>query len=155
MYLLHRDAHHTIQVDSSQSWKSTRHRKLTVTSRSSEELTATPIGRTVGLLNTCVQQSIIGATMWWFGVLGKALDWLADYLSDRCQVVRAGGSESENSALHFGVPQGSVLGPKAFLEYTLKTSHISWKACSITCSLMTCRAKSTEGQLMSQQSSQL
>ena len=38
---------------------------------------------------------------------------------------------------------------------TPKTSHISWKACSITCSLMTCRAKSTEGQLMSQQSPQL
>ena len=66
----------------------------------------------------------------------------------------SGGSDSENSALHFGVPQGSVFGPKAFLN-TLKTSHISWKACSITCSLMTCRAKSTEGQLMSYQSSQL
>jgi len=57
-------------------------------------------------------------------VLGKAIDWLADYLSDRCQVVRAGGSESENSALHFGVPQGSVLDPKAFLEYAENVAHL-------------------------------
>ena len=28
-----------------------------------------------------------------FGVSGKTLDWLADYLSGRCQVVRAGGSD--------------------------------------------------------------
>ena len=49
-------------------------------------------------------------------VSGKALDWLGDYLSGRCKVVRAGGSDSENSALHFGVPQGSVLGPKVFLQ---------------------------------------
>ena len=46
------------------------------------------------------------------------------------------------------------LAQRHFLN-TLKTSHISWKACIITCSLMTCRAKSTESQLMSQQSSQL
>ena len=46
------------------------------------------------------------------------------------------------------------LAQRHFLN-TLKTSHISWMACIITCLLMTCRAKSTEGQLMSQQSSQL
>ena len=28
-----------------------------------------------------------------FGVSGKALDWLGDYLSGRCQVVRACGSD--------------------------------------------------------------
>ena len=59
-----------------------------------------------------------------FGVSGKALDWLADYLNGRCQVVRAGGSDSENSALHFGVPQGSVLGTKAFLEYAEDVAHL-------------------------------
>ena len=89
-------------------------------------------------------------------VSGKALDWLGDYLSGRCKVVRAGGSDSENSALHLAFHKDQSLAQRHFL-YTLKTSHISWtsKACSITCSLMTCRAKSTEGQLMSQQSSQL
>ena len=56
--------------------------------------------------------------------VGEALGWLVDYLSGRCQVVRAGGSDSENSALHFGVQQGSVLGPKTFLEYAENVAHL-------------------------------
>jgi hypothetical protein len=52
-----------------------------------------------------------------FGVQGSALDWLADFLSDRRQVVRVGELESNETALLFGVPQGSVLGPKRFIEY--------------------------------------
>jgi hypothetical protein len=52
-----------------------------------------------------------------FGVCGSALDWLADFLKDRTQTVRVGGSESAVSKLNFGVPQGSVNGPKRFIEY--------------------------------------
>lgn len=52
-----------------------------------------------------------------FGVRGHALDWLADYLKDRSQVVRARGDTSEESTLQFGVPQGSILGPRKFIEY--------------------------------------
>jgi len=51
-----------------------------------------------------------------FGVCGSALEWLADFLTDRMQVVRVGGSES--LTLKYGVPQGSVTGPKRFIEYT-------------------------------------
>ena len=39
------------------------------------------------------------------------------FLSDRSQVVRVGSCESAVITLQFGVPQGSVLGPKRFLEY--------------------------------------
>jgi len=53
-----------------------------------------------------------------FGVCGSALDWLADFLKDRTQIVRAGGGESSVSKLKFGVPQGSVNGPKRFIEYS-------------------------------------
>jgi hypothetical protein len=52
-----------------------------------------------------------------FGVSGSALDWLADFLKDRTQIVRAGGSESAALTLKYGVPQGSVNGPKRFIEY--------------------------------------
>ena len=52
-----------------------------------------------------------------FGVCGSALDWLADFLKDRTQIIRAGGRESAALTLKYGVPQGSVGGPKRFLEY--------------------------------------
>jgi len=53
-----------------------------------------------------------------FGVEGNALSWLAQFLRERSQVVRVGESESDSLPLHFGVPHGSVLGPKRFIEYT-------------------------------------
>jgi len=36
--------------------------------------------------------------------------WMADYLSDRCQVVSASKCESGNVILQYGVRQESVLG---------------------------------------------
>ena len=59
-----------------------------------------------------------------FGVDGPALNWLSDFLSGRSQVVRVGTSESDAATLHFGVPQGSILGPKWFLEYAEDVSLI-------------------------------
>jgi Reverse transcriptase (RNA-dependent DNA polymerase) len=53
-----------------------------------------------------------------FGVCGIDLDWLADFLNDRTQTVRAGGSESAALTLMYGVPQGSVNGAQRFIEYT-------------------------------------
>ena len=47
----------------------------------------------------------------WFGIEGGA------FLSTRSQVVRFGSGESDVVNMQFGVPQGSVLGPKRFLEY--------------------------------------
>jgi len=52
-----------------------------------------------------------------FGIAGGALDWIVNFLSDRSQVVRVGSCESDVITLQFGVPQGSVLGPKRCLEY--------------------------------------
>ena len=53
-----------------------------------------------------------------FGVEGNALGWLTEFLPERSQVDRVGESESDSLPLHFGVLQGSVLGPKRFIEYT-------------------------------------
>jgi len=53
-----------------------------------------------------------------FGVCGSALEWLADILTDRTQIVRVGGSDSAALTVTYGVPQGSVTGPKWFVEYT-------------------------------------
>ena len=53
-----------------------------------------------------------------FGIRDRPLHWLSNFLSDRTQVVRFNSSDSDDITLWCGVPQGSVLGPKRFVEYT-------------------------------------
>ena len=51
------------------------------------------------------------------GISGTALAWFASYLHLRKQSVVIDGEESEPVDLEFGVPQGSVLGPKFYTIY--------------------------------------
>ena len=53
-----------------------------------------------------------------YGIGGSVIAWFTSYLSDRCQYVRLPASTSMESAVLYGVPQGSVLGPILFLLYT-------------------------------------
>ena len=52
-----------------------------------------------------------------YGVRGKTLSLLGDYLTDRKQYVTVLGEVSEKQPVKFGVPQGSCLGPLLFLIY--------------------------------------
>ena len=52
-----------------------------------------------------------------FGITGSALLWLRTYLEGRSQYVRIGDNQSTILPCEFGVPQGSVLGPKLFAAY--------------------------------------
>src|SRR5664279_4605630 len=53
-----------------------------------------------------------------FGVQATAHGWFQTYLSDRSQCVRVDLSSSNPVILTCGVPQGSVLGPVNFIDYT-------------------------------------
>ena len=53
-----------------------------------------------------------------FGVEGSALKWINSYLTDRRQSVLVNGVYSEPTTLKYGVPQGSVLGPTIFSDYS-------------------------------------
>ena len=53
------------------------------------------------------------------GVTGTALQWFQSYLANRSQQVLIEDAVSPLSDLLFGVPQGSVLGPIIFTQYTL------------------------------------
>ena len=59
-----------------------------------------------------------------FGISGAVLQWFQSYISNRQQRVHIDGSLSCPHDLHFGVPQGSVLGPFLFCLYTMSISKI-------------------------------
>ena len=58
------------------------------------------------------------------GVNGTALQWIRSYLTDRRQRVIIQGVSSQPTTLTYGVPQGSVLGPKLFTIYSAPIATI-------------------------------
>ena len=59
-----------------------------------------------------------------FGISGTVFQWFKSYISNRQQRVHIDGSLSCAQYLHFGVPQGSVLGPFLFCLYTTSISQM-------------------------------
>ena len=59
-----------------------------------------------------------------FGFKADVIEWFRSYLSDRKQYVNVNGNHSTIRDIHFGVPQGSVLGPMLFLCYSSPLADI-------------------------------
>ena len=60
-----------------------------------------------------------------YGITGNILDWFRSYDTGRIQRVVVEDSVSVDQKLDFGVPQGSVLGPRIYCMYTKPVSDIS------------------------------
>ena len=58
------------------------------------------------------------------GIRGTVLKWFSSYLLHRQQLVKLNGVKSKPADLHYGVPQGSVLGPFLFCVYMLPLTSI-------------------------------
>ena len=52
------------------------------------------------------------------GVVDEVHRWLMSYLENRTQSVMVSGAKSSAAPLTCGVPQGSVLGPGLFTDYS-------------------------------------
>ena len=59
-----------------------------------------------------------------FRIKDDALLWLRSYLTDRTQTVVINQAHSSTLPMEYGVPQGSVLGPKMFSFYTKPLGQI-------------------------------
>ena len=64
-----------------------------------------------------VNHNILHQKMKNCGLKGTLLEWLKSYLTDRSQYVELNGKKSKVTIIEYGVPQGSLLGPRLFLVY--------------------------------------
>ena len=59
-----------------------------------------------------------------YGISGTCLSWFRSYLSNRRQSVATANRISSTKELHYGVPQGSVLGPILLVLYIQPLSNL-------------------------------
>ena len=70
-----------------------------------------------------VDDGILIEKLNYYGVCGVANDWIRSYLSNRKQFVHIDGCVSQLLDVTCGVLQGSILGPRLFVEQHLCYKH--------------------------------
>ena len=68
--------------------------------------------------DTITHQTLLSQMKTKFGIVDEAHRWLTSYLEDRTQSVMVSGAKSSAAPQRCGVPQGSVLGPGLFTDYS-------------------------------------
>lgn len=65
----------------------------------------------------CVSSDLLIDKLYFYGVRGTPLALIESYLKNRRQYVHYNNANSKCEVIHYGVPQGSVLGPLLFIVY--------------------------------------
>jgi len=81
------------------------------------DLVALPLLHHSAVFNTVDHDILLPQMRVSYEISGIALNWFLSYLTGRKHHVRYGGRCSETTLIHYGVPQGSVLGPILFIMY--------------------------------------
>ena len=89
-----------------------------------QEVTCVLLLDLLAAFNMVHHQILINRLTSMFGISGCALALIRSYLTGRSQRVKVGESRSDSVSLHYGVPQGSVLGPILFTLYTCPLGQI-------------------------------
>ena len=95
---------------------------LNMAKRSVTDLTLLDLSTTFDTINNPILLERLNV---FYGISELALGWFKSYLSGRKHSVKVGSTLSHPAALHYGVPQGSVLGPILFFLYTNPVSSIN------------------------------
>ena len=64
-----------------------------------------------------ISRNILSLKLQAIGLCGDLHEWLMDYLKDRVQYTAVNGHSSNLDEVKYGVPQGSLLGPRLYTIY--------------------------------------
>jgi len=65
----------------------------------------------------CLDPEILKSKLAWYGVTGKANEFIGSYLSDRKQISEINGYTSSQQSVPLGVPQGGAFSTTAYIMY--------------------------------------